>query len=384
MYKLIEKCALIALLTLIGISAAFAQKNLLNEEAFSGRMPESIGNLKASGAVRNLSNSEQAKLPNHGIYDELGLKSFRSRQYSAGTIQATAEVLEFKHAASAFSAYSLEITSPGKSAFYSGKYLILLSSKDESKLAEIRTATAAAAKVAMDSTEVPFLVSVLPAEGKTEGSEKYILGSAGLATSLARVKEAAKTTIDFTGGTQVAMAEYGKMALLIVEYQTPQFATDGAASLQQQFDGLNADEKKKTVLRRVGNYVVEAINVEDPKAAEALIGKIKYQPKVYWEGKDIKALPETYRPVDPWIVQESIRTGRFVVAAFYWIGAMGLLAIILGIFTGAGYFYWRRARNRKEGHDREFTDAGGMTRLRIDQDLIEGGDGKARYLGEGN
>jgi hypothetical protein len=193
--------------------------------------------------------------------------------------------------------------------------------------------------------------------------------------------------IDFTGGTHAAVADYnngnGKMSILLIEFQSPQFAVDGLTKIQQHFNSLSQDDQKKRILRRVGNYAVEAVNVSDPKSAEEVLKQVKYMVQVHWEGKSMRDVPIPFRPPDPAGIREAIQTGQFIVAAFYWIGVLVAGAIAIGIFAGGAFFYWRRAQRRKQGQDNLFSDAGGMTRLNLEDYLLSGGEASAKLLGKG-
>ena len=133
----------------------------------------------------------------------------------------------------------------------------------------------------------------------------------------------------------------------------------------------------------MGNYAVEAVNVSDLKAAEEILKQVKYMVRVHWEGKNSSAIPIPFRPPDPAVLREAIQTGQFIVATFYWIGFLLVGAVLTGISFGGVFFYWRRAQWRKQGLDGSFTDAGGMTRLNLDDYLLSSSDSSAKLLGKG-
>jgi hypothetical protein len=198
--------------------------------------------------------------------------------------------------------------------------------------------------------------------------------------ALAQVKEFAdfKDMVNFSGGTHAVIANYnnagGNLSLIIVEYHTPQLATDGYSQFQNYFGTISAQEKNSRLLRRIGNYVVTAINVQDMLGAENIIAQIKYSPKVYWEGKKITDLPIQFRPPDPLAIEEASQTASMIIRTFYWIGIMILGAIVIGFITGGSFFYWKRYRRRKLGIDDIFSDAGGTVRLNLDDYLLSSGE----------
>jgi hypothetical protein len=105
--------------------------------------------------------------------------------------------------------------------------------------------------------------------------------------------------------------------------------------------------------------------------------------RVSWEGKDASSIPVRFRPPDPVALREAIQTGQFIIAAFYWIGVLVVGAVATGIFVGGAFFYWRRAQRRKLGLDEAFSDAGGMTRLNLDEYMLSGSDSSSKLLSKG-
>jgi len=170
------------------------------------------------------------------------------------------------------------------------------------------------------------------------------------------------------------------MSLVIFEYHTPQLATDGYGKIQNYFESLSLQEKNLRLLRRIGNYIVFATNVQDRQSAEGIFSKIKYSPQISWEGKKITDLPIQLRPADPLAFEEASQTAQVIIRTFYWIGVMIFGAILIGFITGSLFFYWNRYRRRKLGTDNVFSDAGGTVRLNLDDYLLESKDYPTRSI----
>ncbi len=367
----IKSCVLF-FIVLILVTTALAQKN-------SARLPAKFSDSwKAIGEAKNI--TSEFKAP---IYTEYGLKSVFSRQYSNGKNKITIHAFETEFTSQAFGLMTIERSLGKIGSFQNGNYFFRATPWEENTSQKINLSQLSVELENNDFSEMPTLQTNLPGQGKIQESEKFILGKEALAQ--VQIFADFKEVIDFTGGTLVAIADYeNKMSLMIVEYQTPQFATDGALKLQQHFDAQSPEIKNTRIIRRVGNYVVEGINVSDQKAAEELIKQIKYAPRVYWEGKGITALPMDQRPPDPYILNETIQTGRFIVAAFYWIGALALSTIFLGIFFGGVFFYTRKAKRKRMGMADGFSDSGGLTTLNLlDDYLLSGHDQPNKMLGDG-
>ena len=162
---------------------------------------------------------------------------------------------------------------------------------------------------------------------------------------------------DISGGTEAVSAKYPAGRLLIIEFTTPQASVAADAEFQK-FLASNPDPG--TAYRRVGNYSVFVFDTGDPAAADSLIGQVKYEKHVQWLGED------------PFLMQKLERyfamTGRDVVfSTILWI--LLIFGITLGAGITAGVAYFRYRESQRAGMA-AFSDAGGMTRLNLD-DLSE-------------
>lgn len=163
--------------------------------------------------------------------------------------------------------------------------------------------------------------------------------------------------MEFNGGTEAAAAPYDEGKLLIIEYMTPQ----SAAYADQRFlQRLAEAPEPTTVYKRIGNYSVFVFDAADPVAGNALADQVKYEKSVQWLGED------------PFLINRFERylalTGRDVaLSTMIWIAGAAGIAISLGLICGFAFFQFRE---RKRGSQEAFSDAGGMTRLNLD-DLSE-------------
>ncbi len=369
------KSTVLFFIVLILVTTSFAQNKQI---ILPAKLEE---NWKAISETKNI--TSEFKAP---VYSEYGLKSVLARQYSKGKNKVAVEVFETQFISEAYGLLTFKQRLENPGYFQAGRHVFHVSPWNNDLVHWLNIYQLSLEVEDSDFSEMPNLQNNLPEQGKIPASEKFVLGKEAI--SQIQPFTDFKETIDFTGGTQVAIADYenggGKMSLMIVEYQTPQFATDGAIKLQQHFDSQSPDVKSKRIIRRVGNYVVEGVNVNDQKAAEELIKQIKYAPKVYWEGKGVTALPMENRPPDPYILNETIQTGRFIVATFYTIGILALSTIFLGIFFGGVFFYTRKAKRKRMGMADGFSDSGGLTTLNLlDGYLLSGSDQSQKMLSDG-
>ena len=349
-------------------------------------LPAEIGQgWSAIGAEHRLSDKQRGALPNRAVYLEYGLKSVTTRKYTNGKATHKVEVFELRYPTGAYGLHTFNraIGQRGSREFTAGRYLIAVSAEkavDEEFVASLKTL------FPQTSGALSPLPDHLPEANKTAESEIYLIGPEVLARTAGF--GFLKDVIKFDGGTEAVTADYhngdGQMALIIIEYHTPQLATDGYEGATKHYELLNRSEQDKVLIKRVGNYMVEAVNVRDMAAAQQIVAQIKYTAKVYWAGDKLSSIPLEYRPTDPTALAEAAETANIILRTFYWIGIMLMSAVILGITAGGSFFYWRRYQRRKLGTDDLYSDAGETIRLNLDDYLLSPEDAKAKLLGKGN
>lgn len=370
---------------IVSIPSFAAEPNPFSEDSLSKGLPNKLGNdWRATGPSRKLMAENMPETLESKLLAEYGLQSVSGRQYSNGKATVTMEAFEMKYISGAYGLWTFHRGSLGtnQNEILNGRFVLRFSGSEQSVVQAVTTQI----KTNLPLTaETPLLPTYLPDQSKIADSEKYLVGPESVAgvSAISDLKDA----IDFAGGTHAAVAEYsngnGKMSIILVEFQSPQFAIDGLAKIQAHFNALNPEEQKKRILRRVGNYAVEAVNVSDAEKAEEVLKQVKYMVSVHWEGKSNAAIPIPFRPTDPSAIREVVQTGQFLVATFYWIGILVVGAVVIGISVGGVFFYWRRAQRRKLGMADGFTDAGGMTRLNLDDYLLSGSDPSPKLLTKG-
>ena len=164
--------------------------------------------------------------------------------------------------------------------------------------------------------------------------------------------------IEFAAGTEAVAADYPVGKLLIVEYTTPQAASYADGRFTQHLAEQPADPP--LVYRRIGNYGAFVFDSNDPAAASALLDQVKYEKSVQWLGED------------PFLLQKIERyfamTGRDVaISTVLWIALVFAITGATGVLAGIWYF---RYREKQRATMTAFSDAGGLTRLNLD-DLSE-------------
>jgi len=197
---------------------------------------------------------------------------------------------------------------------------------------------------------VPVLIKHLP-------DWESVKGQAKITNNIDEVRKefgnpAVLSGIDLNGGAEAAYASYGESRLLLIEYPTPQGSSSADAAIQA---GLG--DSAGAFYKRIGNYNALVFGAAAPVAAEALLGKIEYGKKVQWLGDDPFYLQKFERYV--------ALTGRDVaISTVFFILGIFLTAILIGVGTGYVYF---RFREYERAHRTAYSDAGGLTRLNLDE-----------------
>ena len=162
-------------------------------------------------------------------------------------------------------------------------------------------------------------------------------------------------SIDFSGGTEAVTATYPQGKLLIVEYSTPQASVDTDNKIKQKL--AENPETPSFFYRRIGNYNVFLFDATDEAEANALFDQIKYEKVVQWLGEDPTLLHRAERAIVKDTSDLILSEQRRQLFSDYYF------ALLTGIVAGIIFYF---VREQKRSTMRAFSDAGGMTRLNLD------------------
>jgi len=327
-------------------------------------MPDKLGDgWQAAGPAQAFSGVESKRLAQGEVVLEYGLKSHTSRSYAKGKERLSVELFEMHFPSGAYGFYSFNRAHAAErqQQFCAGRYVVRL------RGANLTEASAGELlrdwwPLSNEKAEPPPLVDHLPKAARVAGSELYLTG----AQSLAQDKRFGflSPAVRFDTGVEAAAAVYQSnkaanqqsIGIIIFEFQTPQLASDGYASLEAAINAQPDPARKLTWLKRVGNYAVVSTGTAEQAVAEQLTSEIQYTPKVTWAGDKFTSIPLAVRPPDPAAIEEAMQTASILLRTFYWIGIMFLVAIFLGLIAGSSFFYWRRSRKIEDGPNALFFD----------------------------
>jgi hypothetical protein len=372
-------CSLLVVLLIPALSV-FAEPLKSNPAQL---LPEKVGVFRARGESPASPVTTEALAPlNFGVVSQaariyagggetFSVEAFRTGSYSAAyamlttygwgrqdikrNVVGTAAIVEPKSVSFFRGTNFVRITQSGK--------------EDPEKL--LAFARALAETFEAGDNDVPVLIKHLPAAESVQGRTLYIVSSGALKQAVSH--QPIINDLTFDGGTEAALAYYGTLKLLLVEFNTPQLATENNTRISARILELrNQGQPVPTAYRRVGNYLAFVFDAPTELAGIQLIDQVKYQQVVQWLGEN----PYSYREAVAEFTQTTLGVLVSVVKAS---GLVLLGSLIVGGFFGTLLFTRRRAQQQLAD---DYSDAGGMLRLNIDEVTPE--SDSARLLGPGN
>ncbi|MFP5262722.1 MAG: DUF6599 family protein [Blastocatellia bacterium] len=374
--------------------------------ALAELLPDKLAGKNSAGAVRQYAGDKLAELvaDKPAVYQEYLVTGAVSRQYA----EARVDIFETANPFAAFGLFTYnagpargkavsEAVGSGASRidggliFWKDNYFVRVADANRQKAGAgeaplVALARAVAAEIGPGGADAPLppLLESLPADSIIAGSRRYFLGPESLNTHVARGAE----MFGFAGDAEAVMAEYlggaeeGKagspaadaqggpaastrgqagpqaqderppLKLVIVEYHTPQFAYDAMARVNEYIATLPEDERARMIVKREGNYIVEALNVYERPTSQALVEAVKYPYGVKWL-RDPR-LPSN----DPFRMQKA---AQMLLSTFTLLGLLILTVLVGGGAVGTAIFLKRRKQQQEI-----FSNAGGMLRLELD------------------
>lgn len=219
-----------------------------------------------------------------------------------------------------------------------------------------------------DSDGLPVLLKHLPDWENVRNSAKYVNNVNDLRQAIG--ERDALNAIDFVAGTEAVTAPYEQGKLLIVEFAAPQVSVETDEKVGQML--AQPGQNPPFVYRRIGNYNAFVFDAPDQAAANALLDQVKYEKTIQWLGTNPFLLHRAERK----FINDT--SDLFVNTLLMIVSGLGL-AILTGIGAGLIFFF---VRQQKRATMVAFSDAGGMTRLNLDDLTPQIGVGTERLLGD--
>lgn len=354
----------------------------LTVEPSAKLLPDRIGTFKATSRVRPVEDYE-------GNFNDV---SAGERDYqSTNGERLTLTLFKSTSDSGAYARFNQGISSPSSTEkkivsvgtlgyaapkavlFFKGPVSVAVNARELPDYSETLVGFARQFAETLDKGEgdVPALVKHLPDWQSGNLRSLYSVNLAGLKLNVPN--QPVVDVINFDGGVEAVSANYGPSQLVIVEFNTPQLATDNTGRILAKIEELrNQGQPVPSAYRRVGNYEVFVFDAPSALAANQLIDQVKYQQVVQWLGKN----PYSYREAVSEFTQTTLGVLVSVVKAS---GLVFLGSLAVGGFLGAVLFTRRRAQQQVRD---AYSDAGGMLRLNLDE--VNPKTDAARLLGPGN
>lgn len=364
------KLSLVLILTLAGGVNAFADTPSSAE--LSQILPDRIGGFSRAGSPVT---------PDELVQDQL-LASSKAlagqAEYSGTGGRFRVEVVRFNQDPEAYSLLSIALnrvretqdkselnTSYGTSSyetedqigFFKGLQFVRVTKlkKERDSAALQQFAKAFAETIDKGESDIPALVKHLPDADQSQKTAIFL-------TRFTQLQQLAPgqtvlSAVESGGNADAVIAPIGASKVLIVEFNTPQLATDNDHRIIAKIQELwKLGQVAPTAYKRVGNYSVFVFDAADDQTAKKLIDQVKYEQVVQWLGEN----PNIYKEAERRYVNTTLGVFLAVIKAsgFAALGCLGVGGLI-------GALLFTRRRAQQKGSD-AFSDAGGMLRLNLD------------------
>jgi hypothetical protein len=251
-----------------------------------------------------------------------------------------------------------EFSTKDRIAFFKGLHFVTVTSLKAAPGSTNLTALAESLSDTLDKGEgdIPVMIKHLPNPDEAQKNAVF-LNSFNTLTSLAP-QQPVLTAVNGGGNADAALATIGLSKVLIVEFNTPQLATENDQRITARIHELwNLGQPAPTAYRRVGNYSVFVFDAPDEQTANQLIDQVKYEQVVSWLGNN----PNILRDAEERYIDTTLGVLVTVLKAsgYALIGCLGI-----GGLVGALLFSYRRSQQKAFT---AYSDAGGMMRLNLDE-----------------
>lgn len=317
----------------IAVPAAFAQKYL----------PNSFGAWSA-----NASAADSASAPTSpfepGVLDEYGIKSQETRTYTGGADRISLTLYQMIDPTGAYGAFTYlhtpemhklgvtkySVGSDDRAIVVIGNFLIDSNGPHiASRTADLKI-LADSLKPTADQRPFPYVAEHLPEQGLIAGSERYIIGTWGLAT-FAPISNG--DWVGFDQGAEAILARYRSGAqeasLIVIEYPTQQIAAAHEEGVAKLANGTPSRGHPAIKVERKANLISLAITDNSGEFGESLMGQVHFGHDVMWNEPSFKAKEPRFNVM---VVGAFLGTGVILALAIISGLGFGLLRILLKVF----------------------------------------------------
>jgi hypothetical protein len=311
----------ILLLALAGWASVTAAQNFL---------PKTFAGWTQSGEAKTLTKPDQADGAYPRVLNEYGFTTAETATYTRPDgRKLTIKAAQFKDATGAYGAFTFYRDPAMKSErigtkaasdnarilFFRSNVLVdaVFDRVTGMSAAELRELAGMLPEAKDTNSNLPNLPAYLPKESAQENSAKYILGPQALAASKTPLPaELVNFGVDPEVLTQSYSTPDGPVTVMLVQYPTPQIATERLRAFQASANSLAS--------RRTGPIlVIESGNIGSSEAKN-LLNAVNYEAEITWN--------------EATSMSKRDNIGNLLVAVFGLIGILLLVGVLFGVFFG--------------------------------------------------
>jgi len=293
-------------------------------------LPESFAGWTRTGDVKTVTKPEQADAAYPAVISEYGFSKAETATFTRPDGRTlTVKAAQFKDATGAYGAFTfyrdpaMKSESIGSKAASANERILFFRSNvlvdanfdrvTGMSAAELRELAGMLPEAKGTDGKLPNLPEYLPKQEAQENSAKYILGPQALAASKTPLSaDLVRFDLDPEVLTQCYTTPDGPVTLMLVEYPTPQIATERLRAFQSADSTVAA--------RRTGPILVIASGNSGSSVARDLLNSVNYEAEVTWN--------------EATSVSKRDNIGNLILAIFGLIGILLGVGIIFGVFFG--------------------------------------------------
>jgi len=342
-------------IVLLALLLAFVSSAFADTSESTRLLPATIGKFKKSSVIASKPDIEVAEyVGNKG--DRVTVEISRLRQDAQAYETLTKARLTNPNAEIVNSIGTAGFATDDQITFFKGQHFVWIRKDKENPANLNEFAQSLSETLDKGEGDIPALVKHLPEPEVTQKNAVFV-------NSFAELRQypfdhPVLSAVQAAGNADAVLGTYGQSKILIVEFNTPQLATENDQRIIARIQELwKLGQPAPTAYRRVGNYSVFVFDAPDQMMANYLIDQVKYEQVVQWLGEN----PNIYKEAQ----KQYINTTLGVLVAVLKASGYALITCLgLGGLFGGLLFTYRRSQQREAT---AYSDAGGMLRLNLDE-----------------
>jgi len=303
---------------------------LISTAAAQNILPKSFAGWTQTGDVKTATKPEQVDSAYPAVLNEYGFMTAETATYTRPDgRKLTVKAAQFKDATGGYGAFTFyrdpamkserigtEAASSNERILFYRSNVLVDAAFDRitgMSAAELRELAGMLPEAKGAGQNLPTLPQYLPKEHAQETSVKYILGPQAFAASKTPLPA---DLVNFNVEPEIITQSYttpdGPVTLMLVEYPTPQIATERLRAFQGAANALPA--------RRTGPILVLESGNTGNSDARNLLNAVNYEAEVTWN--------------EATSMSKRDNIGNLLMAVFGLIGILLLIGVVFGVFFG--------------------------------------------------